>query len=325
MLKSRQLSSSKDWKTIPCVVAKSLITKYQRNPKCRNIKSLVIPICGDKGKQVKLVPGGIRVPALFKKAIIPLFFPYPVSGFVRGVEFYKRDGKWLVTVCINTPCEKRIEVTGCIGVDRNSVGNVAVMADVQTGKVFKLGIDPAGTKRVFRGRRRNLQSAQKFGLLRKIRRKQSRRMTYENHRASKTVVDYAALHRRAIALENLSTVRSKGSKIRRYSEKNQWAFAQLETFIRYKAALRGVPVLSVDPAYTSQTCSRCGTIQKPNGKRYECASCGHREHRDSNAALNISRLGLRVVSQAGGGILSVVPSGRIDAAYAGKERTPCVS
>ena len=40
MIKDRSLSSSKHWKTIPCVIAKSLIAKYQRNPKCKNIKKL---------------------------------------------------------------------------------------------------------------------------------------------------------------------------------------------------------------------------------------------------------------------------------------------
>lgn len=325
MLQDRSLSSSKYWRAIPCVVAKSLITKYQRNPKCKNIKNLVIPICGDKGKQVKLEAGGIRIPALFKKAVIPATLPWPVVGFVRQVEFFKRDGEWFMAVCANTPCEKQIEVTGVVGVDRNSVGNVAVMADVQTGKVLKLGIDPAGTKRVFRGRRKNLQREGKNALLRKIRRKQVRRMTYENHRASKTIVDFAAEHRRAIVLEKLAGVRSKGSKIRAYSEKNQWAFAQLESFLKYKAALRGVPILYVDPAYTSQACSRCGSIHKPEGKHFKCVSCGHNEHRDANAAFNIGRLGARVLSGAGGDGLSVLSSGRIGAAYAGKERASCAS
>jgi len=324
MIKDRSLSSSKHWKTIPCVIAKSLIAKYQRNPKCKNIKSLVIPICGDKGKQVKTVEGGIRVPALFGKAVIPAKLPWPVVGFVRQVEFLKRDGRWLMSVCANTPCDRRIDVMGVVGVDRNSVGNVAVMADIQTGKVFKLGIDPAGTKRCFRGRRGNLQREGKNALLTKTRRNQSRRMTYENHRASRTVVDYAATHRRAIVLEDLSGVRSKGSKIRRYSEKNQWAFAQLETFIEYKAALRGVPVLHVDPAYTSQRCSRCGHVHKPDGKRYVCASCGHKDHRDANAAFNIGRLGAEVVRASGGSGLSVPLPGSIGGPYAGKEQTRCV-
>lgn len=323
MIKNRRLSSSKHWKGIPSVVAKSLIAKYQRNPKCRNIKSLVIPICGDKGKQVKLVDGGIRVPALFKKAVVPAVFLWRIAGHVRQVEFFKRDGQWLMSACVNTPCDAPIEVTGVVGVDRNSVGNVAVMADIQTGKVLKLGLDPAGTKRCFRGRRGNLQREGKNALLAKIRRKQSLRMTFENHRASRTVVDYAATHRCAIVLEDLSTVRSKGSKIRMYSEKNQWAFAQLEAFIAYKAALRGVPVLYVDPAYTSQRCCRCGHIQKPDGKRYSCASCGHKEHRDVNAAFNIGRLGARVVRASGGSGLSVPLSGSFGGPYAGKELASC--
>lgn len=319
MLLERSLSSSKHWKTVPCVVAKGLIDKYQHNPKCKQIKNLVIPICGDKGRQVKLVDGGIRVPAIFWKTTIPAKIPWPISGFIRQVEFFKRDGVWLMSVCVNTPCEKEIEPTGVVGVDRNSVGNIAVMADIQTGKVFKLGINPAATKRCFRGRRANLQRSGKFVLLKKVRRKQSRRMTYENHRASKTVVDYAALHRRAVVLEDLKGVNSPGSKIRRYSEKNNWAFAQLETFIKYKAALRGVPVVYVDPAYTSQRCSRCGMIQKPNGKSYGCGTCGHKDHRDANAGFNVGRLGVKVVRVSGGDVLSVASSGSIGGPYTGKE------
>jgi putative transposase len=325
MLKHREKRSSKDWPQLPCVISKSLIAKYQRNRKCLEIRHLSIVICGDKGKQVKLERGGIRIPALFKKAILPVVWPWAIAGHVRQVEFFKRDGQWLMSICVNTPCEKKIEVAGVVGVDINSVGNVAVMADVQTGKVLKLGIDPAGTKRVFRGRRGNLQKEGKVELLQKIKRKQSRRMTYENHKASRTIVDYAAEHRCAIALEKLIGVNAEGSKVRRYSEKNQWAFAQLARFIEYKASLRGVPVVYVDPAYTSQRCSRCGNIHKPDGKHYRCPVCGHEEHRDANAAFNIGELGTGVVSGAGSGSLSVLSLGPNGGPQAGKERALCAS
>lgn len=316
MLKNRSESSSKYYPEIPCVVSKSLIAKYQKNPKCRAVKSLVIPICGDKGKQIKLVDGGIRIPALFKKEVLPVVFPKKIEGFIRSVEFFKRKNVWYGSLCYNTPVEETIETVGFIGVDRNSVGNVAVFADSVTGTVRKLGICPARTKAVMRGRRKNLQKARKFRLLKKLRLKQSRRMTHENHRASKSIVDYAAKHRRTVVIEDLSGVKSEKSKIRRYSEKNNWAYAQLETFLRYKCALRGVPIIEVSAAFTSQDCSRCGKRHKPSGKVYRCGSCGQTSHRDVNAAFNIAR---RVSCIGGGsGVLEVAPLRRIGKAQTGK-------
>lgn len=306
MLKRRKLSSTKHYPELPSVIAKGMIRKYQQNQKCLKIRNLAIPLCGDKGSRIKLEVGGVRIPTLFKKAILPVIFPHQITGFVRSAEFFRRNGQWFCALCYNTPNVQSIQPTGCIGVDRNSVGNVAVFADPQNGIVRKLGICPARTKVVMRGRRKNLQKAGKFRLLSKLRRKQSRRMTHENHRASKSVVDYAVKHCRAVAIENLNGVRAPGSKIRRYSDRNQWAFAQLGTFLRYKCALRGVPLIEVDPAYTSQTCSRCGSRHKPNGKVFSCGSCGRTTHRDANASFVIAKLGLACIGGSSG-IQNVVP------------------
>lgn len=306
MLKHRELSSTKYYHELSSFISKGLIRKYQRNPKCLQILNLVLPICGDKGSVIKLESNGVRIPALFKKAVLPVRFHHPITGFIRSAEFFRRKGKWFCTLCYNTVDAQPIKADGCIGVDRNSVGNVAVFADPQNGTVRKLGICPARTKAVMRGRRKNLQKAGKFRLLSKLRRKQSRRMTHENHRASKSVVDYAAKHCRAVAIENLDGVRAPGSKIRRYSDRNQWAFAQLGTFIRYKCALRGVPLIEVDPAYTSQTCSRCGNRHKPNGKVFSCGSCGRTAHRDVNASFVIAKRGLACIGGSSG-IQNVIP------------------
>jgi putative transposase len=288
MLDHLDWSSSKYYSDlVPCVVSKSLIAKYQRNPKCQRVQNLVIPICGDKGKQIKIVDGGIRIPALFKKEVMAVDWPREIVGHVRSIELFRRNGKWFGSICYNTAKDPVAQCEGIIGVDRNSVGNIAVVADIQTGAVRKIGICPARTKFVFRHRRNNLARAGKTRLLKKLYRKQRRRMSYENHRATRAVVDYAATHRRAVVMENLENVRSGDSKIRGYSEKNQWAFAQFGSMLRYKCALRGVPLIEVDPAYTSQRCSRCGSIHRPNGKRFRCLTCGHNDHRDANAAFNI--------------------------------------
>jgi len=245
-------------------------------------------------------------------------WPRQTEGFIRYVELYRREGEWYASVIYETAPEPNYQPQGCVGVDRNAVGNIAVMSDPTTGHVRRLGYDPNKTKSVQRGRRANLQAAKQFRLLNKIRRKQSRRTTHQNHIVSKTVVDYAVEHRLAVAVEDLTGVR-KG-KIRKFVEKSQWAYFQLLTFLRYKAALRGVPLLEVPAAYTSQECSKCGSINKPNGKQYSCSACGHNEHRDANAGFNIAKRGWSVLSTS---ILSAVDVGSIgnalrttEAAYA---------
>ena len=293
MLRNLEQASSKYYPEIPCVVSKSLIAKYQRNRKCRTVSNLVIPICGDKERQIKVEGDGVRIPALFQKEILPLELVHPCVADEQGrrnisAEFFMRGGEWYGAFSYRTPAAPRFQPTGMVGVDRNSVGHVATMADPQTGKVLHLGFNPARTKSVWRGRKANLQRQGRNRLLCKIKRKQSRRTKHENHIVSKVIVDYAATHRRAIAIEDLGDVRAKGSKIRSYTERSQWAFFQLLQFILYKAALRGVEVIQVHPAYSSQECSRCHGLTKPAGKKFCCSHCGHKDHRDANAAFTLA-------------------------------------
>jgi putative transposase len=102
--------------------------------------------------------------------------------------------------------------------------------------------------------------------------------------------------RRGLALEDLKNIRSRvnGSK-RQRRVLHSWAFRQLREFIAYKAALAGVPMVYVNPAYTSQTCSRCGHCERANRRsqaRFLCVACGFSTHADLNAAENIRRAAL---------------------------------
>ena len=157
MIKNREQKSSKYYKEIPCVLAKSLITKYQRNKKLKKITNMVLPVCGDKGKQIKIINNGLKITALFKKEIIPVRFPKPIIGFIRNVEFFKRNKIWYMSYSYNTPALPGKDVQNFIGVDRNSVGNVVTIADSITGKVRKFGPDTSSITKNFRNRRRNLQ------------------------------------------------------------------------------------------------------------------------------------------------------------------------
>ena len=296
MLDDRTKTSSKFYKEVPCVLAKSLVSKYQRNKKLKSIKKLVLPVCGDKGKQVKIEQNGIRLPALFKKQVIPCVFPKPIIGFIRQVEFFKRNRVWYMSYAYNVVKDSDLDVDGCIGVDRNSVGNTATIANLETGKVRKLGISTAEVSKTFRNRRAKLQRQNKKRALCKLSKKQAQRTKDNNHKVSRSIVNYAKLHRKAIALEKLGKISKKG-KAKRYVQKSQWPFYQLETFIRYKASLLGIPVIEINPRNTSKMCSKCGEINNPNGKSFVCKKCRHVEHRDTNAAFNIASLGNLALEQ----------------------------
>jgi putative transposase len=63
-------------------------------------------------------------------------------------------------------------------------------------------------------------------------------------------------------------------------------------YTSYKAANAGRSVLFVNPRYTSQTCSGCGTIKKKElSERWHSCECGTELDRDHNAAINILRAG----------------------------------
>ncbi|MCK9544712.1 MAG: transposase, partial [Novosphingobium sp.] len=56
----------------------------------------------------------------------------------------------------------------------------------------------------------------------------------------------------------------------------------------------GINLIKVNPAYTSQTCSRCGSIHKESrkGEKYLCIDCGYELDADLNASINILHRGV---------------------------------
>jgi len=69
--------------------------------------------------------------------------------------------------------------------------------------------------------------------------------------------------------------------------------------LTYKAEWAGKKVVEVNPAFTSQTCSKCGNIKKKelNERVHNCSFCGLICDRDFNASLNILRVGMNSLSR----------------------------
>ena len=191
------------------------------------------------------------------------------------------------------------EVNDVIGVDLGVV-NIAADSDgeIHQGK-------PVNRVRVRYSKLRS--KLQKKGTksakrLLKMRRKREKRFVNDvNHCLSKQLVKKAERTERGIALENLTNIRDRVRA--RKSQRlllHSWAFADLQSKISYKAQRAGVPVVFVNPAYTSQTCPECGCVHKHNRQsqsQFCCVSCGHAAHADTIAARNIRVLGRAAVNQ----------------------------
>ncbi|MCX4860020.1 RNA-guided endonuclease InsQ/TnpB family protein [Streptomyces canus] len=245
-----------------------------------------------------------------------------LSRYRRGEsDLVHRDNAWfLLATCEVPEAALKDGPVDFLGVDLGIV-NIATTSD---GEIMS-------------GRRLNRSRARDGALRRKLqkkgtksakrraqrrRRKEARRTRDINHKIAKHVVAEAggtshALRQwgstgRGIALEDLTGIRER-VRLRKPQRAtlHSWAFAQLGGFIAYKARRAGVPVVHVDPAYTSRTCAECGHVDKANRVSqawFACRSCGFVDHADRNSSRNIRarawelwRSGARSVAPAGPG------------------------
>ncbi|MDF0589930.1 transposase [Methanotrichaceae archaeon Mx] len=92
---------------------------------------------------------------------------------------------------------------------------------------------------------------------------------------------------------------------------HKWAFYQLKEFVSYKALGAGIPVILVEPAYTSNTCHQCHHIGDRNGKVFSCPSWGWGGDADYNGAKNIADLGAAVNQPGGPGLFCLIEAEKI--------------
>ncbi|MFF3897624.1 RNA-guided endonuclease InsQ/TnpB family protein [Streptomyces sp. NPDC001812] len=201
-----------------------------------------------------------------------------------------RDGMFFLIATIDLPEPAPYEPQGFLGVDLGIV-NIATTSD---GQIMS-------GRRVNRYRRRMTRLRAKLQkkctksakrALKRMRRRESRYATQRNHIIAKKIVHTAERTSRGIGLEDLSGIRQRVTARKdQRSRLHSWAFAQLGSFVGYKAQRAGVPVVHVDPRNTSRQCSECWHTHRSNRvsqARFVCRSCGAVLHADHNGSRNIA-------------------------------------
>jgi putative transposase len=81
---------------------------------------------------------------------------------------------------------------------------------------------------------------------------------------------------------------------------NDAGWYQFRKWLEYFGIKLGKITVAVNPAYTSQKCSKCGTVAKKSlSMRTHVCRCGFVLDRDGNAAINILKLALSTVGHTG--------------------------
>ena len=205
--------------------------------------------------------------------------------------FQSRRGIWYALISVSMEVPDAENTGRWIGVDRGQ--NVPMVAATPDGPVvFWKAARIRHIRRIFAERRKKLQRLGKHKAVRKLENRERRIIAHINHCISKELVTMAVRLGAGIRFEDLSSIRQttkqrKQTKSDAGQNRDYWPFYQLETFVRYKALAAGVAVDKVRPHYTSQTCHRCGALNKRHKHAYVCTRCGHKAHADANAAMNI--------------------------------------
>ncbi|MFD3562749.1 RNA-guided endonuclease InsQ/TnpB family protein [Streptomyces sp. NPDC058686] len=205
-----------------------------------------------------------------------------------------QGGQWyLLVTCDITEAQPNTHPVGFVGVDLGIVN----IATTSTGKRHS-GRRLNRRREADRTLRSKLQKKGTKSAKRRAKKhagREARRARDINHKISKHIAAEAQRTGRGIALEDLTGIRER-ARLRKPQRTtlHSWSFHQLGAFIAYKAKRAGVPVVYVDPAYTSRECSKCHHIDKrnrPSQAVFTCRSCGFAEHADRNASHNISHRG----------------------------------
>ncbi len=207
-------------------------------------------------------------------------------------------GKIIVVVRKQAP--KAYEPVSAVALDTNEDSLDGVMAARGVAQLVTIPLGGVRQVQATHFRRRRYLASKKTHdrrvarrLLGREGRRERNRVRQRLHRVSKTLIASAKGQKAALVLEDL-TLHGAGSRSCRTNRRlSSWPRGELHRQIEYKAALAGVPIIKVNPAWTSKTCPVCGARRRDRvGPDFVCEMCDWEMDRQHNAGLNILKSAL---------------------------------
>lgn len=238
-----------------------------------------------------------------------------LGGRVRSATV-SRDGKhWNIAFLIDDGMDTaRVHANGdAVGIDRG----VKVAISCSDGTAWNRRFSHKGEEVRYRRLQQKLARQQKnssgrrktLAAMRSLRQRECfRRKDFVAWTANRLATRYAfvileRLRTRAMTASAKGTVAAPRSGAAQKRGLNRSILAkgwhQFEIALASAARYTGTRIVKVPAAYTSQTCSRCRSVDPESRKSqawFRCTRCGHSENADLNAAKNILAAGLAVTA-----------------------------
>lgn len=235
---------------------------------------------------------------------------------IDSINVVEKNGRLIGFVCVTLEVPDPAGVLP-VGVDLNET-NILVAVDPDNRELFISGkqmkIANTKTRKTRKRLQKKLASRKADGLDTKSVRSSLKRLAGKQRNRTKTFCQTVAKElvqwcpsKAVIVLEDLRMPQvSKKNKVGKGVKRrlSQWARGILTTWIDANAKKHGILVDRVNPAHTSTQCSHCGLAGNRKRHSFSCPSCGHSDHADVNAAVNIRN---RYTVLRDGGMQSIIP------------------
>jgi len=284
------------------------VAKYPTPRKRGENDSFRFPFARSRWRKLNAKWGMILVP---KVGEVKFRLTRDIPGTIKNVTITHDDLGWHVVFCAETEvADPPINLRPAVGVDRGVVRTLALsdgtFRDIDRERLNVLDRRARKHQRSL-ARKRNRSSkrrAETKRLLARTKATAARLRKHWNHERSREIADafgtvvVEALNTAGMTASAKGAVARPGRNVRAKAGLNRAilnnGWHQFETLVSYKLAASGGRLVKVNPAYTSQTCSVCGTVDKTsreNQATFRCVHCGHESNADTNAAKNILKAG----------------------------------
>lgn len=242
----------------------------------------------------------IKLPKIGK---VKYFNSRSINGLPKTATIKKDSSGYFITITVETNVpEITIDNSNPVGVDVGIV-KFATLSDGSTiesqlflqPKLKQLKLLQRKLSRQQKGSKSREKTKQQIAkLYRKI---TNSRLDFLHKTSTNLANKYSVIYIEDLNLQKMT--KTANSEITR--KMSDSGFGALKERLKYKMKERGKHLGLVNPAYTSQTCNECGTVDKKSRisqSEFVCTSCGFLSNADLLASKNILREGISQSTKA---------------------------